>query len=183
MNATYSLNSCDWQFFDPQSKRWLAAKVPGCIHTDLLRLKLIPDPFWASNEEKLQWIEENDWKYRCEFVCDGEILGHEHVDLVAEGLDTVATLRLNGKEFARTDNMFLGHRFLVKELLVAGGNLLEIDFSSPMKTVRARATNDDPAEWCDPVGGASRIRKEQCSFGWDWGPRFATSGIYKSITC
>lgn len=181
MKTLSSLHSASWEFFEPGSRRWLAAKVPGCIHTDLRRHKLIPDPFWGSNELELQWIEERDWKYRCEFQADADLLAHETVDLVAEGLDTFATLRLNGHEIARTENMFLGHRFGVKEFLRRGKNLLEIDFGSPMKEIRARMTPDHLHEWNDPVGGSSTIRKEQCSFGWDWGPRFATSGVYKAI--
>jgi len=181
MKSILSLHSSSWEFFEPASRRWLAATVPGCIHSDLLSHKLIPDPFWGSNEAELQWIEERDWKYRCTFRLAAVDLRQEHMDLVAEGLDTFATLRLNGRRIARTENMFLGHRFAVKNLLRTGKNVLEIDFGSPMKVIRDRARPGDYREWNDPVGGSSRIRKEQCSFGWDWGPRFATSGVYKSI--
>lgn len=181
MKTVSSLHSSSWEFFEPTSRRWLAAEVPGCIHTDLLRHELIPDPFWGSNELELQWIEERDWKYRCEFQVDPATLDHENVDLVAEGLDTFATIRLNGKEIARTENMFLGNRFAVKDALRSGKNLLEIDFGSPMKEIRSRIGANHFHEWNDPVGGSSVVRKEQCSFGWDWGPRFATCGVYKAI--
>jgi beta-mannosidase len=181
MKTISSLHSAPWEFFDPTSRRWLSAGVPGCIHTDLRRHELIPDPFWGSNELELQWIEERNWKYRCEFRVDDELLAHEHLDLVAEGLDTFATLRLNGREIGRTDNMFQAHRFAVKDLVRTGGNLLEIEFGSPMTEIRRRMTPDHLPEWNDPVGGCSTVRKEQCSFGWDWGPRFATCGVYRPI--
>ena len=168
-----------WTFHAHDADRWLTARVPGCIHTDLLRHKLIPDPFWGSNEKDLQWIEERDWKYRCEF--DFAPGNQEHLDLVAEGLDTLATITLNGHRIARTDNMFLAHRFNIAKSVRPGKNTLEISFTSPMKHIRAHKKPTDFPEWNDPIGGSSLLRKEQCSFGWDWGPRFATCGIYKPI--
>jgi beta-mannosidase len=170
-----------WSLYEPRTKTWLAATVPGCVHTDLRRQGLIPDPFWGANEHEVQWIEENDWIYRCEFEVGAELLANAEVELVAECLDTVATIRLNGTEIGRTANMFVSHRFGVKEALKPGGNVLEIEFLSPMKYIRARRPETEGREWNDPVGGASFIRKEQCSFGWDWGPRFATSGIAGKI--
>jgi len=170
-----------WSFLEPSTSRYLAAEVPGCIHTDLLRHKLIPDPFWGSNEAGLQWIEEKDWRYRCEFDAQPEWLAHEHLELVAEGLDTVATVRLNGRVIGHSDNMFTAQRLDVTSALQPKGNRLEIEFGSPMKTIRSRQKPEDQREWCDAVGGSAHLRKEQCSFGWDWGPRFATCGIYKPI--
>jgi len=171
-----------WKFYEPRSKRWLAARVPGCIHTDLLRHGLIPDPFWGSNELDLQWIEEMEWKYRCEFSVTEKALADDTVELVADGLDTVAEIRLNGRLLAKTENMFVGYRLDAGSHLKKGKNLLEINFGSPMKYIRARMKPGHFYEWNDPVGGASLIRKEQCSFGWDWGPRFATSGIVLPIS-
>lgn len=170
-----------WRFRRQGSAEFHAAQVPGCVHTDLRRNDLIPDPFWGSNELDLQWIEETDWEYSTAFDVPAELLAHENVELVADGLDTLATITLNGHEVARTENMFAGYRFAVREWLRAGGNELKISFANPMNYIRARLPIHQFAEWNDPVGGSSNIRKEQCSFGWDWGPRFATCGIYKNI--
>jgi beta-mannosidase len=170
-----------WALFEPKSRHWLKARVPGCVHSDLFRHERIPDPFWGSNEKELQWIEELDWDYRCRFAAESGFCDYEHVELVAEGLDTLADIRLNGQNIGRTENMFLGHRFDVKEAIRTGRNILEIRFGSPVLHIRARRKSGDFPEWNDPVGGCSHIRKEQCSFGWDWGPRFATSGIYLPI--
>jgi beta-mannosidase len=170
-----------WAFLEPKSRHWLRARVPGCIHSDLFRHKRIPDPFWGSNEKELQWIEERDWDYRCRFAAEAKFCDYEHIELVAEGLDTIASLRLNGQNIGWTENMFLEHRFDVKEAIRTGRNILEIRFGSPLLYIRARRKPGDFAEWNDPVGGCSHIRKEQCSFGWDWGPRFATCGVYKPI--
>ncbi len=176
--TSQSLNS-GWTFF--HREQWLDAQVPGCVHTDLLQHNLIPDPYWGRNEEKLQHLEEEDWTYRLDFDLDASLLEQTNVELVASGLDTVATLTLNGSKIASVDNMFIEHRFPVKNLLREGSNRLEIYFTSPMKYIRSRPLVDDLVESNEPVGGRTLIRKEQCSFGWDWGPRFASSGIWRPI--
>jgi beta-mannosidase len=167
-----------WTFYEARSKRWFAARVPGCIHTDLLRHNLIPDPFWGRNERNLQWIENEDWKYRCEFVVPAGALSDPTIELVADGVDTVAEIRLNGRKVGQTESMFTGYRFDIRKHLKKGKNLIDIKFTSPLKYCRAHRPVGHPAEWCDPVGGSSVIRKAQYSFGWDWGPRFVTSGLY-----
>jgi beta-mannosidase len=171
----------NWNFREAGSTDWLPAHVPGCVHTDLLRHRLIPDPFWAANEKELQWIEEKDWQYVCTFEADSALFRHEFLDLVVEGLDTLALVFLNEQEVGRSENMFIGYRFNLKEALRPGTNILEVRFASPMNYIRSRQSPDDYHESNDPVGGSSHLRKEQCSFGWDWGPRFATCGIYKPI--
>jgi beta-mannosidase len=170
-----------WKLRHPHGKHWIPAQVPGCVHTDLLRAKLIPDPFWGDNEKRLQWIEEEDWTYSVAVTPDAALLERDHIDLVAEGLDTLAALRLNGREIARTESMFQGWRWPVKRLLKKGRNELTITFASPLDAIRARMKPDHRREGNDPVGGASLIRKEQCSFGWDWGPRLVSSGIWLPI--
>src|SRR5262245_24287363 len=115
-----SLTSARWQFRDAAATRWRTATVPGCVHTDLREAGAIPDPFWADNELKLQWIEERDWEYRARFTVPAALLAETEVDLVADGLDTVATLQLNGREIGRSENMFVGGRWSVKAQLRAG---------------------------------------------------------------
>jgi len=171
----------DWKFQQAGHSKWLAAQVPGCVHLDLRRHKLIPDPFWGDNERRLEWIEHTDWTYRCEFTADPRLFKREHIELVAEGLDTLATVRLNGREVARTENMFIGWRWDVRSLLRPGRNVLEIAFANPLAYIRANTKPGHFHEWNDRVGGSSVIRKEQCSFGWDWGIRVPTSGIYLPI--
>ncbi len=180
--TTLPLAAARWEFRDAtKSSPWRSARVPGCVHTDLRRHKLIPDPFWGTNELELQWIEESDWEYRTTFSIPAAALDEEVVELVADGLDTVATVRLNGRLVARTENMFTGFRWDVKPLLRAGRNELEIRFGSAMKYIRTHRTGHDPREFNDPIGRSQVIRKQQCQFGWDWGPRFVTAGIWRDI--
>ncbi|HET7535782.1 MAG TPA: glycoside hydrolase family 2 protein [Candidatus Didemnitutus sp.] len=177
----FSLSSAAWQFRDCSGQQWISAAVPGCVHTDLLRAGKIPDPFWGTNELSLQWIEERDWEYRATFSVPAELFDEDEVELVADGLDTVATVRLNGQEIARTENMFVGHRWPVKARLRKGDNELVIRFDSAMRYIRTHRPNHHPKEFNDPVGRCQVIRKQQCQFGWDWGPRFVTAGIWRDL--
>jgi beta-mannosidase len=157
------------------------AQVPGCIHSDLRRHELIPDPFWGANELDIQWIEERDWIYNLRFSIDADVLQNQHVELVCDGLDTLATVVLNGTEIAQTENMFVGYRLDAKSHLKAGENELEIRFANPMDYIRNQQETYTEHQWNDPIGGRTAIRKQQCSFGWDWGPRLATCGIWQPI--
>src|SRR5690606_7237213 len=179
------LTKARWKFRDASSAKsaaWLPATVPGCVHTDLLAAGKIPDPFYGVNELDLQWIEERDWEYRAEFTATAALLREDRVELCADGLDTVATVFLNGKKIAATDNMFVAHRWNVKPRLRAGRNELVVRFRSAMDYLRKTRTDfTPPRESNDPVGNCVRIRKQQCQFGWDWGPRFVTAGIWRDI--
>jgi len=178
----FSLAGATWQFRDATARTaWRSAIVPGCVHRDLLRHKLIPDPFWSSNEAELQWIEERDWEYRSTFKVLATLLEEETVDLVADGLDTIATVYVNGSEVARTENMFTGYRWNVKSQLRRGRNELRILFASATNYARCNRLEHQPREINDPVGRCVVVRKEQCQFGWDWGPRFVTAGIWRDI--
>src|SRR5882724_10936165 len=101
-------------------KEWHAATVPGVVQTDLLANKLIPDPFYQDNESRLQWIGESDWEYQTSFQVDEATLGHPHVELVFEGLDTFADVYMNEHQILQTDNMFRRFRLAVKSMLRPG---------------------------------------------------------------
>ena len=170
-----------WLFAQSGTNTLHLATVPGCVHTDLLKNKLIDDPFREDNELKLEWIEHTDWEYRRNFKISPSILKQEHVELVLEGIDTVASVSLNGNIIGHTENMFVEYRFDIKEYLLPGNNEITISFLNPMNYINEKRKSHSFDELNDPVGGASNIRKQQSSFGWDWGPRFPTCGIYKPV--
>ena len=176
-----ALSSRPWRLRDCSGSDWIAATVPGCVHTDLRNAGRIPDPFWGTNEAGLQWIDERDWEYQAPFEATAELLAEQQVDLVADGLDTLATVRVNGRLVARTENMFIGFRWDIRPLLRQGTNTLSVRFGSATRYIRTHRTGHRPREINDPVGGCTAIRKEQCQFGWDWGPRFVTAGIWRDI--
>ncbi|MDR2676268.1 MAG: glycoside hydrolase family 2 protein [Opitutaceae bacterium] len=179
------LTGDSWQFREcarGAAAGWHPAAVPGCVHSDLLRNKLIPEPFRGRNELGLQWIEERDWEYRLRFEAGAALLREETVELAADGVDTFATFFLNGREIGRSDNMFTAWRRDVKALLRPGANELRVVFGSAMKYIRAnRRRFAAPQEFNDPVGGCVLARKQQSQFGWDWGPRFVTCGVWREI--
>jgi beta-mannosidase len=184
--ARHMLDS-DWEFrqvapanahAESMTGEWHPAVVPGDVHLDLLRDKLIPEPFYRDNETKLQWIEAASWEYRTTVVASTDILHHEHVDLVFEGLDAACTVFVNGLQIATPDNMFRVWRFDVRSQLKPGKNEIRIIFPPPVKAAAAVAAQDP---WHDRTHTDPKayIRKAVYEFGWDWGPRFVTSGIFR----
>ena len=112
----------NWQVSQAGKNDWIPATVPGCVHTDLLAAGKIPDPFYRDNEKAVQWVGESDWIYRRTFDVPEEVLKNDHVRLRCEGLDTLATVKINGQEIGRADNMFRLWEFDVKSVLRAGEN-------------------------------------------------------------
>ncbi|MGE5557356.1 MAG: beta-mannosidase [Bacillota bacterium] len=168
-----------WEFRNAAAKEWYPAQVPGCVHTDLQANGLIPDPFFGRNELSLEWIDHTDWEYRRAFEVTGEFLDNPSVELVADGLDTLASININGKLAASTENMFIGYRFDVKPFLRQGSNEICIYFDNPMDYIESRKRLhpiNDGASF-----GGSIIRKQHSSFGWDWAPCLPTCGIFRPI--
>jgi beta-mannosidase len=155
------------------------ATVPGCVHTDLLDAGLIPDPYLDLNEIAVDWIGRQPWRYETTFDWTPGSPA-EHVDLAFSGLDTVATVLLNGIEVARTRNMHRSYRFAVDELLREGENHLAVlfdsawDYAEQVRDELGTLPNNYPAPF-------NFIRKMACNFGWDWGPTLVTAGIWRPV--
>ncbi|MFO7698314.1 MAG: hypothetical protein R6X16_14325, partial [Anaerolineae bacterium] len=181
---TLSLNGA-WQLFKEGQGEAIPASVPGCVHTDLLANKMIPDPYYRDNELSVLWVGETDWTYRRWFEVPADLLASERVMLRCKGLDTIAHVRLNGLELGYVDNMFREWTWNVKEALRSGENDIEVAFTAPMKYVRERnASSRYLPAWGvghHKLDSGGWIRKEPCNFGWDWGPELATSGIWQDI--
>lgn len=178
--------SSGWEFrqsgseADARNAAWLPAVVPGDVHLDLLRNKLIPSPFYRDNEAKLQWIQDAGWEYRSNFHVDSDLMRYRNVDLVFDGLDTVAQVYLNGHLVLNSDNMFREWRIQAKPYLKEGANELLVVFPSPIKAAHDAAT---PDKWRVETETPEKnyVRKAAYEYGWDWGPTFVTSGIWKKV--
>ncbi len=174
-----------WEFAEAGTEEWRRAEVPGTIHQDLLRHGLLPDPFYGKNEEKVQWVEDKDWEYRTTFTVTSEQLSHDAASLIFEGLDTYADVYLNGSLLLRADNMFVGHSIPVKQVLREGENRLRVYFHSPIrKTLPQFESNgfNYPADNDHHEKHLSVFsRKAPYSYGWDWGIRLVTSGIWRPV--
>ncbi len=183
--------SSGWTFREADTGDWLPATVPGTVHTDLLANGKIQDPFYRTNEYDQQWIDKKDWEYATRFDLDAVTLGHSHIELVFEGLDTYADVYVNDAPVLTADNMFRTWTADIKPHAKPGANSLRIRFRSPIQEglKQLAALGFDPPATNDQSDngglGDKRVsmftRKAGYHYGWDWGPRFVTSGVWRPI--
>ncbi|MCL1633712.1 glycoside hydrolase family 2 protein [Luteimonas sp. SX5] len=174
-----------------KAAEWHPARVPGSVHTDLLANGLIADPYAGAPEAGLQWIGLAEWEYRTEFDVDQATLGRKHAELVFEGLDTFADVHLNGKKLLSADNSHRTWRIPVQGVLSARGNELRVVFHSPIRRLLPRVQampHKIAGNYPSPYGDepkdamtANFARKPGYHYGWDWGPRYVTAGIWRPL--
>nr|WP_081625216.1 glycoside hydrolase family 2 protein [Paenibacillus massiliensis] len=184
-------NLTAWSFKSADEEQWLPAQVPGCVHTDLLQSGRIDDPFYGTNEHRLQWVDKQDWEYAATLHVDSDWLQLDVLELVFEGLDTYANVYVNGQQVLTADNMFRIWRVDIRAYLTPGENALLVRFRSPIQEDLPKleklgyelpAPNDQ-----SELGelGSRKVsvfaRKAPFHYGWDWGPRFVTSGIWREV--
>jgi beta-mannosidase len=169
----------DWEFRKSGTEQWYPAKVPGSVHLDLMRNRMIKDPFFRANEDSVQWVSDTGWEYRRVFYIDKTMLSSHRIDLDFKGLDTYANVYLNDSLILVADNMFREwYLDNIKTRLYLGRNELRIQFPSVTRTNK---------ELYDKLGqklpGDEKVvcRKAAYQFGWDWGPRLITCGIWKPV--
>jgi beta-mannosidase len=168
----------NWQFRQMGKDTWMPAKVPGSVHIDLQNNKIIPDPFFADNVKKVQWIENEDWEYQTEFTCSSAELLSKNCDLKFDGLDTYAKVFLNGKLILEADNMFRTWKVDVKKYLKQDNNVLLVKLFSPLKIENAEAKK---LPYTLPDNPRVFTRKAAFHYGWDFAPRLITCGIWKPV--
>lgn len=186
----HELNSA-WEFKQARLSNWHPATVPGVVHTDLLNNKLIEDPFFRLNERGLQWIDKEDWVYRTTFDLPQDMIGKRNIRLDFNGLDTYADVYLNEVKILSANNMFRNWKIDITAIVKQHHNTLRVYFHSPIKIDMPKwealpfhyeAGNDQSEN-----GGIFNrrlsvfARKAGYHYGWDWGPRFVTSGIWRPV--
>ncbi|MEV6981099.1 glycoside hydrolase family 2 protein [Sphaerisporangium sp. NPDC051017] len=187
---------------------WIPAIVPGGVHESLLAAGLIEHPYRDENEASIRWIEERDWWYRTRFDGPSELAADERVRLVFHGLDTVADVWLNGRHVGGHENMFRPADFDVTAVLQPVNEIL-VRFRPPLAglDVPPQATalftrlaavlaamsgrrSKDAAPQANTGGGtfisemlplATLRRKAAFSWGWDFGPRAPSIGIWRPV--
>lgn len=180
-----------WQFRQARLSNWYPARVPGVVHTDLMACGLIDDPFFRLNERGVQWVDKEDWIYETYFKPDEEVFAKRNVRIVFEGLDTYADVFLNDAKIISADNMFRQWTADVRPLLRQGKNKLQVYFHSPVKIDMPKwealpfhyRNSNDQSENGGLLDRAISIfaRKAGYHYGWDWGPRLVTSGIWRPV--
>ncbi len=179
LHEGWTVRATDGPVPDGARDRTLAATVPGCVTADLLGAGLVPDPYLDANEALLAWVGRTGWLYEARFEVPPSHEG-DRTDLVCEGLDTVATVRLNGAEVGRAADMHLCYRWDVSNLLVPGTNHIEVEFEPAV---------DAAERWEAELGPRPNVsahpynalRKMACNYGWDWGPDLPTCGIWRPV--
>ncbi|NXN94233.1 MANBA mannosidase, partial [Rhinopomastus cyanomelas] len=177
-----------WRLSSGNGSVSLRGEVPGCVHSALRRGGIIQDPYYRFNDVMYRWISLDNWTYSRTFKAPFDVRKWQKVNLVFEGVDTVAQIVMNNKTLGTTDNMFNRYSFditsVIKEV-----NFIEVRFLSAVsyaaeQSRRHKAYSVPPL--CPPPVQKGEchvnfIRKEQCSFSWDWGPSFPTQGIWKDV--
>ena len=196
----YAQNSFDeiilnehWTFKSLRDSIWLPATVPGTVHTDLIENGIIEDPYYRLNEQKVQWVDKKDWIYQKSFYLDRQTFARQNHELTFEGLDTYAVVSLNDSVILKSNNMHRTYTVNVKPYMLEGENILKVLLESPIRKGLALydaldytlpVSANDQAE-TGQVPGGKRInvhtRKAAYHYGWDWGPRLVTSGIWRPI--
>ena len=192
-NETVEISE-NWTFKNNLDSVWLEASVPGDVHTDLLKNGLIEDPFYRLNEHDLQWIDKTDWEYKTEFNLSKKNINSHSLSLDFQGIDTYSSIYLNDSLIVTTDNMFIGKTVDIKKFAKLGKNKLYVKLYSPInKGVKLHDSlgydissfNANDLAEIGKVEGNKRVsvftRKAPYHYGWDWGPRLVTSGIWQPI--
>jgi len=192
-NETVEISE-NWTFKNNVDSLWLEASVPGDVHMDLLKNGLIEDPFYRLNEHDLQWIDKTDWEYKTEFDLSKKDINSHSLSLDFHGIDTYSSIYLNDSLIATTDNMFIGKTVDIKNFAKLGKNKLYVKLYSPInKGVQLHDSlgydissfNANDLAEIGKVEGNKRVsvftRKAPYHYGWDWGPRLVTSGIWQPI--
>ncbi len=157
-------------------------EVPGTLISDMLRNRLIQDPYWRCNEYEVRELMGRNYLYGRNFSVSAEDLGYSGAELVCAGLDTIASIRINGCLVAETRDMHRTYRFPIMEYLQEGNNRIEILFHSSLDFVRKEDQENDifyASTGC--IRGNAALRKAHYMFGWDWGPQLPDMGIYRDI--
>lgn len=168
----------NWQFKGTDTLDWQSATVPGNVFMDLLSHQIIKNPFTKNNEEKVQWVSTKEWEYKTSFQLSEDILKKQHIELNFDGLDTYAKIYMNDSIIGATDNSFKIYNFLIKKL-AKKENELKVIFNNTEEIETQKETNNP---YKLPEGKRIYTRKAQFQYGWDWGPRLNTSGIWKKVS-
>ena len=168
----------NWQFKGIDTLDWKSASVPGNVFTDLLSHKIIDDPFIKTNEEKVQWVSNKSWEYKTTFSLSEDVLQKKNIEINFDGLDTYAQIYLNGSLLGETNNAFKKFTFNIKKIAKKENNIRVIFTNTEEKETVLESKNPYKL----PEGKRIYTRKGQFQYGWDWGPKLNTSGIWKDVS-
>ena len=176
-NQKISLNQ-GWSFSSEIYDQSFPATIPGSVHTDLFENNLIPDPFKGKVEPDLQWISTLNWIYEKDFTKPGNLSPNHQIEIVFNGLDTYADVYLNDSLIISANNMFVSWKANISISQLKQNNKLKVILKSTIKEEK-KIYSQLPYEL--PEGSRACTRKAAYHYGWDWGPRYITAGIWQDI--
>ncbi|NMN03127.1 MULTISPECIES: glycoside hydrolase family 2 protein [unclassified Novosphingobium] len=175
----------------PREAQWFAVPVPGTVQQALVEQHRVPDPFLGTNEAAIQWAGLSGWEMRRTLNVTAAMLAHGHLDLVFDGIDTFATVSVNGQDVLKADNAHRSWRVPVRGLLHAGANEIVLRFASPIRALQPMVLKEAhplPGEYDSAFGDEPKgvqtspyIRKPKYQYGWDWGPRIVNIGLWHGV--
>ncbi|WP_242096298.1 glycoside hydrolase family 2 protein [Sphingomonas sp. CROZ-RG-20F-R02-07] len=175
----------------PREAQWFAAAVPGSVQQDLIAAGRVPDPYVGRNEGAIQWVGLAGWQWRTTIMVTPALFARRHLDLVFDGLDTFATVSVNGRAMLVADNAHRRWRLDAKPALHVGANLVTIAIASPIKRLQPMVLAEPhplPGEYDSMFGDEPKgrqtspyIRKPKYQYGWDWGPRIVAIGAWRPV--
>jgi beta-mannosidase len=162
---------------DLDDRFWISASVPGDVHSTLIERKLIDHPYYGHNDIHSRWVEQKEWWYRTRFQMDADPAKQERWELIFEGLDTHATVYVNGLEMGTASNMHRTYVYDVSRVIHQGQNTIAVRFDPLYLHHKDKAL----MQWSSYTKERPWIRKAAMNYGWDWGPRIVTVGIWGKV--
>lgn len=155
--------------------------IPATMYEVLYENQVIEDPFYGENDLKQRYLSDYDYVFTKTFVIDEALMKSEIIELVFKGLDTLATIKINGKIIGQTNNMHRTYNFNVKDWTKLGSNEIEVTFDSPTQFIKKE--QDKYPLWgiTTTMDGYEHLRKAHHMFGWDWGPQLPDMGIWRDV--
>ena len=160
-------------------KNSIKAKVPGAVHADLIKEKIIPEPLYNMNVKKCQWVEEKEWWYKKEFEAP-YLYDNRRTELVFEGLDTTSQIYLNGELIGQTNNCLVPHTVDVTDKVIPGKNVLIVKLDAGVFGTKSKEL-EKYGVFAKSKGARIWVRKPQYVFGWDWAPKMVSCGIWRPV--
>lgn len=170
-----------WLFKAVDEDRWFESVVPGSVHSDLIRVGRLEDPYYRDNEFKVQWVEKKEWEYKKTFLIESPFLKYDAIMLKCFGLDTVTDIYINDILVGKSQNMFIEYEFDVKPYLKTGENTIHIIFRNILEWNKKQKEMRPQITWNDEKGHYYFTRKCGSDFGWDWGLRLLSCGIWRPV--
>ncbi len=176
-NFTLPLDA-NWKLRNAKQTSWMEVNMPSCVQNELIKRKIIPNPFWENEEKKCEWIEKETWEYVCNFDLVPSMMSHKNIMLILEGIDTYGKIKLNGRDLGYANNMHRTWSYNIKNIVQQNGNVLSIELEGAQKIADEIASSTTIAM---PADSRVYSRKAAYQWGWDFAPRILTMGIYKPV--